>query len=271
MPKLIRVHLPEALVALDVDAAPGLGGEPLQDLPKTGRRLAALAPFDPCAAVEQAVEGPGHSGDAAIVGACEEGAGQQHTLRYAPVQVLHDRAPDLVLSVELEAHLGVGQRCLKGFGPSRHGLPVAQHGLIHDGQIDQRHGYGEGIHPGQALQAGHERLVANGQVGKGLVLHGGRIRVDVQLGALQGQLQQVVGQLAIVLDVTLMAPFLDLVQRRLGDVDVPALDQFRHLAKEEGQQQGADVRAVHVGVRHDDDAVVAQLFRLELIAADAAA
>ena len=38
------------------------------------------------------------------------------------------------------------------------------------------------------------------------------------------------------------------------------------MAEEEGQQQRADVRAVHVGVRHDDDAVIAQLGRIELIA-----
>ena len=37
------------------------------------------------------------------------------------------------------------------------------------------------------------------------------------------------------------------------------LDQFGHLAVEEGQQQGADVGAVDVGVGHDDDAVVTQL------------
>ncbi len=60
---------------------------------------------------------------------------------------------------------------------------------------------------------------------------------------------------------------LDLVQRRLGDVDVAALDQVRHLAVEEGQQQGADVGAVHVRVGHDDDAVVAQLVGVEIVAA----
>ena len=61
-------------------------------------------------------------------------------------------------------------------------------------------------------------------------------------------------------------PELDLVQRRLRDVDVTALDQHRHLAVEEGQQQRADVRAVDVGVGHDDDAVVAQLVDVEVLA-----
>ena len=41
-----------------------------------------------------------------------------------------------------------------------------------------------------------------------------------------------------VFQVLLVFAVLDLVERRLGDVDVAALDQFRHLAVEEGQQQG---------------------------------
>ena len=64
---------------------------------------------------------------------------------------------------------------------------------------------------------------------------------------------------------------LHLVERRLRDVDVAALHQHRHLPVEEGQQQGADVRAVHVGVGHDDDAVVAQLVGVEVFSADARA
>ena len=64
---------------------------------------------------------------------------------------------------------------------------------------------------------------------------------------------------------------LDLVQRRLADIDVAALDQFGHLPVKEGQKQRADVRAIHIRVRHDDDAVIAQLVRIELVAADTAA
>ncbi len=52
---------------------------------------------------------------------------------------------------------------------------------------------------------------------------------------------------------------------------MPALDQFRHLAVEEGEQQRADVGAVHVGVGHHDDLVIAQLADIEFLAADAGA
>ena len=73
-----------------------------------------------------------------------------------------------------------------------------------------------------------------------------------------------------VLEVLLVLAVLDLVQRRLRDVDVPAFHQHRHLPVEEGQQQGADVGAVDVGVGHDDDAVVAQLGDVEVVLALAA-
>ena len=44
-----------------------------------------------------------------------------------------------------------------------------------------------------------------------------------------------------------------------------ALHQLRHLAIEEGEQQGTDVCTVHVRVGHDDDAVVTQLVHIEVI------
>ena len=63
---------------------------------------------------------------------------------------------------------------------------------------------------------------------------------------------------------------LDLVERGLGDVDVSPLDQFRHLAIEERQEQRPDVRAVDVGIGHHDDAVIAQLVRVVLFLAETA-
>ena len=50
-----------------------------------------------------------------------------------------------------------------------------------------------------------------------------------------------------------------------------AIDQLRHLPVEEREQQRPDVRAVDVGVGHDDDAVVAQAPDVEILDADAAA
>ena len=58
------------------------------------------------------------------------------------------------------------------------------------------------------------------------------------------------------------------VQRRLCDVDVAVLEQFTEVTEEERQQQRANVGAVDIGVRHDDDLVIAQLGDI-LLGADA--
>ena len=55
------------------------------------------------------------------------------------------------------------------------------------------------------------------------------------------------------------------VKRRLGNIQVTFLDQFRHGTEEKGEEQGADVAAVHVGIGHDDSPI-AQAFEVEIIA-----
>ena len=49
-----------------------------------------------------------------------------------------------------------------------------------------------------------------------------------------------------------------------------ALDQLTHLPVKESQQQGSDVRAVDIRIRHYDDAVIAKLVRIKICPADAA-
>ena len=73
-------------------------------------------------------------------------------------------------------------------------------------------------------------------------------------------------ELRLLLDVALLVPDLHAVERRDGDVDVPALDELLHLPVEEREDQRPDVRAVDVGVGHDDHAVVAELRDVELVA-----
>ena len=79
------------------------------------------------------------------------------------------------------------------------------------------------------------------------------------------------GQRLLVVDVTLdlRAAGILLLQaedRRLGDVDVAEVDELGHIAVEERQQEAADVRAVDVGIGHDDDAMVAGLLGVEVLA-----
>jgi hypothetical protein len=52
----------------------------------------------------------------------------------------------------------------------------------------------------------------------------------------------------------------DAVERRQGHIQPALADHVGHGAVEEGDQQGRDVGAVDVGVGHDDDPLVAELF-----------
>ena len=80
-------------------------------------------------------------------------------------------------------------------------------------------------------------------------------------------------QIAAVVEQRIMPPwkaksghgrFLD--ERRLSDEEVAFVDDARHVTEEEGQQQGADVGAVEVGVGHQQHPVVAQLGDVEMLA-----
>ena len=92
--------------------------------------------------------------------------------------------------------------------------------------------------------------------------------VDVLL-ALEGGGQQAlaVGLVAGVGDGAAMA---QAIERRLGQIEMAALDQLGQLAEEEGHQQRGDVGAVDIGVGHDDDLVVAQIVRAPVLAGAAA-
>ena len=90
-------------------------------------------------------------------------------------------------------------------------------------------------------------------------------RGQAHFAVLHRALHQERVQRGLVLQVTVGLPGLGVVERGLGDVEVPALDELLHLPIEEGEEQGADVRAVDVGVAHQDDAVVAELADVEVV------
>ncbi len=56
-----------------------------------------------------------------------------------------------------------------------------------------------------------------------------------------------------------LAAVRDAVERRHREIEVALVDQLWHLPVEECDQQRGDVGAVDVGVRHDDDLLVAQI------------
>jgi hypothetical protein len=57
----------------------------------------------------------------------------------------------------------------------------------------------------------------------------------------------------------------ELEQGRHGGVHIALFNKGPHEAEEEGEQQGADVGTVHVGIGHDDDLVIAQLVQVEVV------
>nr|P21562.1 RecName: Full=Uncharacterized 80.2 kDa protein in the 5'region of gyrA and gyrB; AltName: Full=ORF 4 [Haloferax lucentense DSM 14919]pir/D39135/ hypothetical protein 4 (gyrB region) - Haloferax sp [Haloferax sp.]AAB09604.1 ORF4 [Haloferax lucentense DSM 14919] len=67
-----------------------------------------------------------------------------------------------------------------------------------------------------------------------------------------------------------VAAVADAVQRRLSRVHVAGLDERAHVPVQKRKQQRPDVRAVDVGVGHQDEPLVARLLDVELVA-DAAA
>ena len=58
---------------------------------------------------------------------------------------------------------------------------------------------------------------------------------------------------------------LHLEQGRLGHIHMALLDERAHIAEEEGEHQGADVGAIHIGIGHDEHFIIAQLGDIELV------
>ena len=113
------------------------------------------------------------------------------------------------------------------------------------------------------------RLVDDGaKIGAGALLAGG----ERQHRLLESALDQVVLERALVLQVLLRFAARDLIERRLRDEEMAAHRPAARICRiEEGEEQRADMRAVDIGVRHDDDLVVAELGGVELVLADAGA
>ena len=77
-----------------------------------------------------------------------------------------------------------------------------------------------------------------------------------EIDILGAEFEQDTVELCIVVDVLLAALALDLVEWRLRDVNVAGFDQTAHLAEDEGEEEGENVRTVDVRIGHQDDLVV---------------
>ena len=72
--------------------------------------------------------------------------------------------------------------------------------------------------------------------------------------------------LGVRIGVKMLFPFAELIKRGLCKVNVPLFDQRTHKAEEKRQQQCADMRTVNIGIRHNDDLAVTQLFNVKIVA-----
>src|SRR5262249_40944398 len=69
--------------------------------------------------------------------------------------------------------------------------------------------------------------------------------VQPQHRVLQAAANEIILERALVLEILLRFSARDLVERRLRNEEVTAIYELAHLTIEEGEQQGADMRAVH--------------------------
>ena len=196
----------------------------------------------------------------------------------AAVRARVERDPQrVVLDVVLAR---VGQRQLLGGGR----LKVLPH-LLGDGVdvravpqpifgalLDCRDRADDVALPFLALDHVHDLLEADGALHESLERNPGEARpVRLEAHVFRSELDEMVLERGLVLQVALLLTLAHFEERRLRDVEVSLFDELRVLAVEERQQESADVRAVDVGVRHDDDRVVAQLREVLLVLADAGA
>src|SRR5215831_4740433 len=86
-----------------------------------------------------------------------------------------------------------------------------------------------------------------------------------QVQLISGEVQDVLVKGRLVLQVHLRLPTLDLVEGRLRNMQIAALDHWPHVTEEKSQEQGADMRPIHIGVSHDDDAVIADLLNIKIV------
>src|SRR4051794_30569794 len=92
-----------------------------------------------------------------------------------------------------------------------------------------------------------------------------------QVQLLSSKVQDVFVKSRLVLQIHFRLPTLDLVEGRLRNMQIAALDGGPHMTKEKGQEQSTDMRPIHIRVSHDDDAMIADLLNVKIIATNPSA
>ena len=273
-PELLRVHLAQALVALNRRALAAELHDRVYERHGAGDRAGAVLGHELSVLEIGGLQLAPKRVDAARLGAADDGAVYDMALGHAP-QGAGELEPAVRQRSGLPAALGLGTELVEALGdiagrflrpvPIRQNTGVQGAGdrrlLDHRRVADMAHQRRQEPFD-RARTFDHRLEVVAGPLAA--VIEG-------QHRVLQRRADEIAFERAIVLEVDLGAAALGAVERRLGDVEVTAVDDRGHMAVEEGQEQGADVAAVHVGVGHDDDPVVAQLADIEIFRADAGA
>src|SRR5215217_3578099 len=266
-PQLFGIHLAQPLVALHGDALAAGGKNGIEKLEGTvNDDLPVLAAQLPGARVDflkmngLSVEAHGVGGGDQLA---VDGPAILHAANFArkgQAAIAHRRAVPAALGLlgnYVKTASDVARRFLGVFGIGENlGVERAGNRCL----LDHR----AGVAGVQRIErrAHVDRLVDNRtQVGAGSFL----AVPQTQHRVFQSRIDEIILERLGVLQILLGGAALDLIERRLGDIEMAALDDLGHLPIEKGEQQRADMGAVDIGVGHNDDLVIAQLGDVEAL------
>src|SRR5262249_7925953 len=275
LPELLRVHLAETLVALQCEALAAGRGHRLEQPDRAVDRSAVVAPPQHRRrrrAREQLLEERSELVELAGLGRAEQGlVDDRRFLRAAqgPLEMesLLVESPDpaavgfLLQRIKAPGNVLRRRCCVFGVGGHTGMQDAGDRGLLDYLAIVAA------VQSLQDIADGARLLDQVAEVAARALTAGG----EAQSHRLDAGPDERTPESASVLEVLLGLAARDLVERRLRNEEMAAVDQARHLPVEERQQQRSDMGAVDVGVGHDDDLVVAQLFGIELVAPDTGA
>ena len=271
VPELVRIHLAQALVALDREAADPRVDEIVHDVEERGHRGDFTQLLVPSGDQERSFVVPGQG----LVGVVPTPQGAALDERQVQRGV--------VVTVAVAQRDGVGRELVAAKNGIAHGIQVMQTldqlGHIRaaveveavqilvievvDQGVEQLFGVAAGLQVVEKRPQMVNRFdlfsEASG-LGLGAVLHrlGGNV--------FEREIEHDAIAFALRVDPPGVTADGDTIERRLGDVEVLVGDEGVHVTEEEGEEEGANVRAVDVGVGHDDDAVIAKLLQVEAVA-----
>ena len=239
-PQLIGVHFTEAFVALDFVGAFAFGEQGGDDLVEVFDFDAFFAVGEVGAFTEHAAHFLPEAVDAAVFVAVGK---VRIDVVVVLVGVLFDADVNArvvarqVAGGEGDAGLNeAGELLAVGGKPRLHGVCVGEGGAAEFGRFDERAQDAVVVAVREALDQAVDHGVFARECFEGAFADGGGVGREMQAGVVQCLGEQQFVQFVVVFEVLFVAAFAGAVERRLGDVDVAAFDEFGHLPVEEGEE-----------------------------------